>query len=458
MKNNISNEKLYKFMVLIVAFIVSLSVPLFLSQHLPVSADGSEIVRFHPYRQWTPDFSDLNGWNLAPSNWGTIQFADINGDGMDDVCGLGNLEIYCAHSDGNNLGNFDEWVDSFSNWHTDPSYWATIRFPDLNGDGMADVCGRDEQGMMCGLSDGSTFAALTNWHPGFGNAFNWQADEAYWGTIRFPDLNGDGMADICARGVGGLSCGLSDGQSFGNLSTWAGSFADANGWNDRTNWGTIQYADINGDGMVDVCGRANGGIHCAKSTGVNFIIETYWTVNYRDTTGWDNDEAYWGTIRFPDLNGDGMADVCGRATGGLYCGLSTGNSFSPSAYWDDFFSDANGWHSDPSFYGTIKFQDLDGDGMDDVCGRAASGLYCAKSQGTVFGDESNWQAGFGDQEGWGSDPSYWQTMDYADVNGDGFPDICGRHSTGIVCATGNTADSQPPPNLTFKSYIPTMLN
>ena len=39
----------------------------------------------------------------------------------------------------------------------------------------------------------------------------------------------------------------------------------------------------------------------------------------RSAGGWAGAEYYWGTIHYPDLDGDGKADVCGRASGGLYC-------------------------------------------------------------------------------------------------------------------------------------------
>ena len=41
----------------------------------------------------------------------------------------------------------------------------------------------------------------------------------------------------------------------------------------------------------------------------------------------------WSTIQFPDLNGDGKADLCGRGPDGLHCGLSTGASFDPVTLW-----------------------------------------------------------------------------------------------------------------------------
>lgn len=47
---------------------------------------------------------------------------------------------------------------------------------------------------------------------------------------------------------------------------------------------------------------------------------------YSDLSGWGS-WASWGTIRFPDITGDGRADVCGRDAGGIYCGTSDNTTF-----------------------------------------------------------------------------------------------------------------------------------
>lgn len=79
---------------------------------------------------------------------------------------------------------------------------------------------------------------------------------------------------------------------------------------------------MNGDGRADVCGRAATGIACAYSTGQGFtdyqyLVNDHWT----DGTGWAPDE-YGGTITYGDLDGDGLGDVCGRAIAGVRCGLA----------------------------------------------------------------------------------------------------------------------------------------
>ncbi len=427
-----------------------------------VSANGGEPVRFDPFEPWSTNYTDAYGWNSDPAYWDTIQHPDINGDSIADVCGRGTGGIVCAVSDGTSLPAADELVYYFTDaqgWNTHESYWGTIRFPDVNGDGLDDVCGRESTGISCGLSNGINFSTPTNWNTSFGNTYGWKDDPSYWGTINFPDLNGDGMADICGRTSTGITCGLSNGQSFGSLTTWGTQFSNVNGWNTHPSyWDTIQFPDLDGDGMDDICGRASGGLICGLSTGSSFASQTYWTYFYGDNAGWKSDPAYWSTIQFPDVTGDGRDDVCGRASGGMYCSESyhsstAGDGFFRTVYWENNFSDANGWESDPSYWGTIQFPDLNGDGMADVCGRAPSGIYCSKSDGDYFVDFSNWQPAFSNDNGWNSDQAYWGTIQFPDVSGDGIADVCGRAPTGIFCAPA-VGDDPPPPTSTPPTPTP----
>lgn len=377
--------------------------------------------------QWSSDFSDASGWKGAPSYWATIQYADINGDGNADVCGRGPAGISCALAKA--TGGFspaslwtsnDDYSDS-AGWDTSPAYWSTIRFPDVTGDGKADVCARAPNGISCSVSNGvNGFGRITAWNVEFSDPLRWNSSESYWGTIQFPDLNGDGRADVCGRGVAGVYCAISNGSDgFGSVKLWASDFNDAVGFgNSPSFWGTLRFPDVDGDGKADICLRGIAGIYCAVSNGVDaFNGPTVWTPSFGDAFLMETSTSYWGTIQFPDVNGDGRADVCGRRAGGLECALSSGAAFGDSVIWAAAFNDDAGFKTDATRWGTIQFPDLNGDGKADVCGRSSTGVICGISNGTGF-TTSLWTEQFGDTGVWSSLP-YGATLQTPNFNTSG---------------------------------------
>jgi hypothetical protein len=398
---------------------------------------------FGPVGLWSKGFADSGGWNLGPERYATIRFPDLDGDHKADVCGRSPDGIFCALSGASEFGSVRLWSNEFTDsggWNFGPEYYATIRFPDLNGDGRADICGRGWGGLLCALSDGSSFGPVTLWSSGFGDPGGWNSGSEYSSTIRFADLNGDGKADVCGRGAAGISCSLSNGATFGPVSLWSKDFNDAGGWGlEPGYYATIRFADLNRDGKADVCGRGAAGLICALSNGAAFRPASLWSNGFDDASGWGLGPEYYATIRFPDLNGDGRADVCGRGAAGLTCALSNGSVFEPAGLWSNGFSDSGGWGSGPEYFATIRFSDLNGDGKADVCGRGASGLECALATGSTFAPVTLWSNHYGDPGSWDSALEYSTTIRFPDLNGDGKADVCGRGSSGILC--GLTTDA-----------------
>lgn len=365
---------------------------------------------------------ELLGWP-APKH---ASRADLNGDGHADVCGRDPSGVTCALGDPK--GGFGTpfagpgWSDG-TGWRP-PAYASTIQLADVTGDGLADVCARGAAGITCAPSTGTGFGAPFA-GPAWSDAAGW-AVPAYYATVQFADIDGDGKADVCARGPAGILCAIATGTGFG--APFAGpAWSDAAGWNQPSQYLTIRFPDIDGDGRADVCGRASGGIHCAKSAGTSFgadIIGPAW-----DDAGW-KPAAYASTIQFPDVDGDGKADVCGRGVSGIICALSTGTGFS-APFVGPAWSDAAGWNS-PSSYATITFLDLNGDGKDDVCGRTSTGITCAVAGASSFGTPFAGPA-WSDASGWG-EPRHYGTIGTGDINGDGLDDLCARGAAGMTCA------------------------
>jgi GH25 family lysozyme M1 (1,4-beta-N-acetylmuramidase) len=352
--------------------------------------------------------------------------ADVNGDGISDLCARASGGIVCelaAKNPSTVVG--PAWSDTA--WK-DPGYASTVQFADVNGDGKADVCGRSAAGFVCQLSDGNGFpTAVTG--PDWSDKEGWNEPQ-YYATIQLADVNGDGKADACARGYVGIMCWLSDGAGF-PTKIMGPAWSDPSGWNAPTHYASIQYADLNGDGKDDICGRSIAGVECWLSDGKGFPTP-FAAPAWSNANGWSA-PATGSTLRLVDLDGDGKADLCGRAVDGIHCALSNGTGFGNDIV-GPVWSDANGW-ARPEYYTTILFADVNGDGRSDICARAAAGVACHPFDGRGFGAAIGGPA-WSDASGWNK-PEYYRTFGAADVNGDGKDDLCARAAAGITCVVSN---------------------
>jgi hypothetical protein len=353
-----------------------------------------------------PAWSNANGWAVPQYYW-TIQLADVNGDGKADLCARDSQGIVCEISNGNGFGaeiRGPAWSDT--NGWAKPEYYSTIQFADINGDGKADVCGRGGSGISCSLSDGNGFPTAIS-GPAWSDSVGWAAPQFYQ-TIQFVDVNGDGKADVCARSAAGIICDLSDGNGFPKEITGP-AWSDAAGWSAPQYMETIRWADIDGDGKMDVCGRSAAGMLCELSDGNGFPTEVTGPA-WSDAQGWAALQ-YFTTIQTADIDGDGKADLCARGYAGISCALSQGHAFAAAIAGPEW-STPNGW-DDPQFDSTIGFADMNGDGKDDVCGRAAAGMLCALSNGAGF-DAAQLGAAWSNTNGWGLE-QYYATIRYGGV-------------------------------------------
>jgi hypothetical protein len=137
---------------------------------------------------------------------------------------------------------------------------------DVDGDGRADACALGEKGITCvpavehGFGPAWPALAITTPDPAPGNVAS---------TLRLGDLDGDGRADVCLREAEGVSCWLSNGHGFDRRIAGP-RWSDEAGWADA-DYSSIRLADVDGDGRADLCGRSAAGFECYRSTGKDFV-------------------------------------------------------------------------------------------------------------------------------------------------------------------------------------------
>jgi MYXO-CTERM domain-containing protein len=352
--------------------------------------------------------SDANGW-ITPDSYTTFLWGDINGDGKADFCARASDGFYCWPSTGTAFGAKTTVLalSDASGWIA-PQFRTTVQLADVNGDGKDDVCGRAAAGFTCWLSNGAGFPTSITASPAImSDGLGWGSVQFY-STIQMADINGDGKADVCGRAGDGVHCYLSSGSNFTQAGAPIADFSDANGGNVPSVFSTIQLGDVNGDGKADLCGRLSSGFFCYLADGQGGFSTKITGPALSDSSGWNN-PVYYATIQLGDVNGDGKADVCARASDRWHCWLSDGNGFPTAIDGPTAVSDASGWNK-PQYDSTLQLGDIDGDGRADLCGRAGAGWWCWPSSGTGFSATQIVGPALSDSSGWDA-PQYFATIE-----------------------------------------------
>ncbi len=315
-------------------------------------------------------------------------------------------------------------------------------------------------GILSPATNNRIDSARPNWATNYGPAGSY---------VRTGDVNGDSYTDVIQFNMnnaprGSVYVALGQASGFGPMSRWHTFFG--------VDSEIPHVADVDGDGKDDIVTfvQASGAVYIARSNGVNaFAASELWQTAF----------SYTGeTPALGDVNGDGRADAvtfvhhqnwgavwvslsCGATANQLPPGCSAVNSFaSTRTLWSNNFSLLNE---------TARVGDVNGDGFADLAtfSPGASGSayvalskrkacasnsdcpgsdcwtavgYCAGSLGEGGGTRVTWRSG-GIPSGSG------QTLNLADMNGDGFLDVVDQESAagsrngyvGVALSNGSSA-------------------
>ncbi|WP_200332395.1 FG-GAP-like repeat-containing protein [Leucobacter sp. L43] len=297
---------------------------------------------------------------------------------------------------------------------------------DVTGDGLPDAVGFGGKGVYVSARTATGFAPDKLWVAGFGTADGWNT-AAHPRTL--VDVNGDGKADVVGFAKAGVTVSTSTGSGFSTPKVWLAGFGTAAGWSVKAHPRTL--ADVTGDGIPDVVGFATDGVYVAVGTGKGFKPASRWYAGFGTDKGWAVDEnPRW----LEDMNGDGRADVVGINDGGVFVALSAGNGFATAQRWSTYFGSQTGWSPSQT---PRTLVDVNGDGRPDVVGFAGDGVYVSVNTGSGLKSPVLWRSGYGISASWLTGRN---ARVFADVNGDGRPDLVGFAQNEVVVSL-NTGSS-----------------
>jgi len=391
-------------------------------------------------------------------------YTELNGDGAVDICSRSYAGIKCFLNDGHGKFPTEPQIDTDICAQNSKKYgvcndgdnYDTITFRDMDADGLSDLVYRSDNGIRIWKGTGKGFGTepsfsttiLKNGNDAFGN--NNGDNNTY---IYYPELNGDGVTDMCYRSDQGIKCYLNDGSGHFsstpqiNTSICDNGDSEGLGCNSLDNYSTIRFMDMDADGLSDLVYRSDDGIRIWKSSGSGFsssdMISTTLLKNGTDVYG-TNDEDNTNYIFYPELNGDGAADMCYRSDQGIKCYFNDGSGhFKASPQMDTAIcangDKENGVCDGEDNYATITFADINLDGLSDLVYRSDGGVRIWRSEGTNFESYpveteivQNDIFKINQASTYSVPNKDWRTLRFADMNGDGALDVIYRtYSEGV---------------------------
>jgi pimeloyl-ACP methyl ester carboxylesterase len=169
-------------------------------------------------------------------------FGDVNGDGRDDL-----IQISTRSGTGwvglaTPEGNFDLWTHSFGTGEFNGRYFHQLA--DIDGDGREDLVQFSKMGGAGWIGLASPEGNFEIWSHEFPTG---ELSCSYVHLLA--DLNNDGRSDLVQFEVGGDDAWIALANQVGNFEVWTHQFST----NSVSNWDYSQFlADVNGDGRADL--------------------------------------------------------------------------------------------------------------------------------------------------------------------------------------------------------------
>ncbi|MBK8447259.1 MAG: VCBS repeat-containing protein [Micropruina sp.] len=296
-----------------------------------------------------PAWSDAAGW-AQECYYATIQAADLDGDGRAELFGHGpnGTEVWSYDPTSGSWTALEIGPDPLAagDWQS-PETYSTIQCADLDGDGSAELLARSTTGIVAWKLTASGWAALPA-GPGWSDAASWNLPQ-YYATIQCADVDGDGSAELVGRDNAQLQFWKLTPSGWVGL-PFGPPMSDADGWNQVPYYSTIQFADLDGDGADELLARNNTQVLVWKLSAAGWGSLPGGPL-MPDADAW-NLPQYYSTIQCADIDGDGADELLARNNAQVAAWKLVGSAWQQLA-GGPLWSDADGWNL-PQYYSTIR--------------------------------------------------------------------------------------------------------
>ncbi len=278
-----------------------------------------------------------------------VRLADIDNDRHADLCAIIGTKLACALGDG--AGGFGALAIR-TTLAIEPE---SLVIGDVDGDGIADACGRDASGLLCATASANFVAE--RWSPAFAHGGPPDASDHSLAAV---DSDGNGSAEICGLTFDGIACAQHDLAALPPLrSPWPAKAT------------AVWPGDLDGDRRADWCALSGGiavcGLDSLSSVTTDGVPWSFSLNGIGDVAPLDTNLGAVG-----DIDGDGRTDLCGiDANLQITCARSQGFGFGPVAIFATVIS--------ASSQTGLWLGDLDGDGKADACADDGTDVHCALS-------------------------------------------------------------------------------
>ncbi|MCH2042068.1 MAG: FG-GAP-like repeat-containing protein [Saccharospirillaceae bacterium] len=377
--------------------------------------------------------ADLRKHYPADSKEGMAAYHTVDLDNKygEDICFYSDQDtLVCSMAQGNGMFAFDEDMsDAFGYNKSHFDYYSALNFSDINGDGYADLCIADDSGIKCAINNKSgKLKAPAYISTGLNHETGYQ----------LADVNRDGLADLCGASETEFFCYANNGGgSYSSTKIVLSSSSFAKEYQVYTPYldedeRKFKYIapslmDMNGDQIPDLCSVSNSQFQCragqysstnqlliatspAQSVSIYRVIpdefDTKFTsvdLDVRSPNGKyflakeisnkfpayrKTNERITLTTRFQDVNSDGLVDLCYDYDGEFSCHLNTETGFTEKKYKTTYSSLIAGLDRNTtlSIISSLNFSDINTDGYPDLCLMKQDRQYCSYNNGSDFSE------------------------------------------------------------------------